>query len=260
MSGKPVRHVLGISGGKDSAALAIYLRDEVPEMEYFFCDTGAELPETYEFLERLEAKLAKPIIRLSAETDFNHFLKIYNNFLPSPNARWCTKELKLKPFERWIGDDPTITYIGIRADEQRDGYISTKAHIKPLFPFIRDGIVKADVFRILEESGVGIPEYYKWRSRSGCYFCFFQRKSEWIGLKNNHPDLFERAKKFEKIDPANGMRYTWSSSESLEELAARASTVINRRNIDRSHVPWQQLLASDEENELDQQACTICSI
>lgn len=37
---KPVRHLLGLSGGKDSAALAIYLRDKVPDMEYFFADTG----------------------------------------------------------------------------------------------------------------------------------------------------------------------------------------------------------------------------
>ena len=43
---------------------------------------------------------------------------------------------------------------------------SKKESIKPVFPFIEDGIVKDDVFRILEES-VGIPEYYKWRSRSG---------------------------------------------------------------------------------------------
>jgi tRNA(Ile)-lysidine synthase TilS/MesJ len=27
---KPVRHLLGLSGGKDSSALAIYLRDRVP--------------------------------------------------------------------------------------------------------------------------------------------------------------------------------------------------------------------------------------
>mgnify|MGYP001239226761 CR=1 FL=1 len=40
---KPVRHLLGLSGGKDSSALAIYMRDKVPEMEYFFADTGAEL-------------------------------------------------------------------------------------------------------------------------------------------------------------------------------------------------------------------------
>jgi 3'-phosphoadenosine 5'-phosphosulfate sulfotransferase (PAPS reductase)/FAD synthetase len=60
------RHVLGISGGKDSSSLAIYMRDRVPEMEYFFCDTGAELPETYEYLNRLEGALGKPIERLNS--------------------------------------------------------------------------------------------------------------------------------------------------------------------------------------------------
>ncbi|WP_181959955.1 phosphoadenosine phosphosulfate reductase domain-containing protein, partial [Klebsiella pneumoniae] len=50
------RHVLGISGGKDSAALAIYMRQHHPELniEYFFTDTGKELPEVYEFLGKLE--------------------------------------------------------------------------------------------------------------------------------------------------------------------------------------------------------------
>ena len=86
-----VRHILGISGGKDSAALAIYLRDRVPEMEYFFCDTGAELPETYEYLERLEAYLGKPIARLNSGRDFDHWLSMYRGTLPSPQARWCTR-------------------------------------------------------------------------------------------------------------------------------------------------------------------------
>ena len=43
------------------------------------------------------------------------------------------------------------------------------------------------------ESGLGKPSYYEWRSRSGCYFCFYQRKKEWVGLLENHPDLFEKA-------------------------------------------------------------------
>ena len=43
---KKVRHICGISGGKDSSAMALFMRDKVPDMEYFFCDTGAELPET----------------------------------------------------------------------------------------------------------------------------------------------------------------------------------------------------------------------
>ena len=63
-------------------------------------------------------------------------------------------------------------------------------NIEPKYPFKEDGITETDVYRILEESGLGLPEYYKWRTRSGCYFCFYQRKAEWVGLMENHPDLF----------------------------------------------------------------------
>ena len=62
-----VRHILSLSGGKDSTALAIYMRDSIPELEYIFCDTGSELPETKEYLDRLEVYLGKPIKRLNSE-------------------------------------------------------------------------------------------------------------------------------------------------------------------------------------------------
>ena len=64
-----------------------------------------------------------------------------------------------------------------------------------------------------------MPDYYKWRTRSGCYFCFFQRKSEWVGLLEQHPDLFELAKGYEKFDHKTGERFTWCQGESLEELS-----------------------------------------
>ena len=80
--GKKVRHILGLSGGKDSSALAIYMRDKVPEMEYAFCDTGKELPETYEFLDRLEAFLGKKVERLNAERDFDHWLAMHRWIAP----------------------------------------------------------------------------------------------------------------------------------------------------------------------------------
>ncbi len=62
---KKVKHVLGLSGGKDSAALALYMAREYPEIdiEYFFTDTGYELPEVYEFIDRLEGILGK--VRIS---------------------------------------------------------------------------------------------------------------------------------------------------------------------------------------------------
>src|SRR5258708_4904831 len=83
----PIRHVMGISGGKDSSALAIYMRSKIPEMEYFFCDTGSELPETYEYLQRLEAALGKPIARLNSERGFDHWLWVYQGALPSAQMR-----------------------------------------------------------------------------------------------------------------------------------------------------------------------------
>ena len=55
------RHILGISGGKDSAALAIYMRDKIPDMEYVFADTGKELKETYTFIKKLEGFLNKEV-------------------------------------------------------------------------------------------------------------------------------------------------------------------------------------------------------
>lgn len=82
---KPIKHVLGLSGGKDSAALAVYMRDNYPELdiEYFFTDTGKELPEVMDYLNKLEAYLGKPILRLGADKDFDYWLKEYNHFLPS---------------------------------------------------------------------------------------------------------------------------------------------------------------------------------
>jgi hypothetical protein len=216
---KPIRHILSLSGGKDSSALAVYLRGRILDLEYVFCDTEKELDETYEYLKSLEVYLGKPITYLKHDgRGFDELLQARRGFLPSPQVRWCTENLKIKPFEKFVGNDVCYNYIGIRADENRKGYISTKSNIIAKYPFIDDGIVKADVIRILEESGLGLPSYYKWRSRSGCYFCFFQQRIEWVGLFENHADLFSKAMKYERIDQETGERYTWSQKESLEEL------------------------------------------
>jgi len=265
----PVRHILSLSGGKDSAALAVYMRDREPAMEYVFCDTQKELPETYEYLSRIEAYLGRPVVRLNAERGFDHWLQVYGAYLPSPRMRWCTRQLKIRPFEQFVGDDPVISYIGIRADEDREGYISTKPNITPKYPFKEAGLVKADIFRILEESGIGIPEYYKWRTRSGCYFCFFQRKVEWLGLKDHHPELFELAKGYEKIDPVTGQRFTWSQSESLDELSepARAAEVKQRylkvlaeERATQPNRPLLEVLADARDAESDEEPCLICHL
>ena len=87
---KPTRHILSLSGGKDSAALAIYMRDRVPEMEYIFSDTRKELPETYEYLEAIGAYLGKKVNRLNADLGFDHWYDVYGGMIPSNHRRWCT--------------------------------------------------------------------------------------------------------------------------------------------------------------------------
>ncbi len=321
-----VRHVLGISGGKDSAALAIYLKTLYPlmDIEYYSSDTGKELDETYQLIRNLEIYLGKSIKILKAaenshEDPFDHFLKMYGGFLPSSNSRWCTKKLKLEPFEKYVGIDPVVSYVGIRGDEDREGYISRRSNIQSIFPFRRniwsedviekflantnqerlldvlptfgfgntekmrevlqkplsmayhmhnklnqlldigvketnylvynflkttnyplalddtyfplldneDNLNRDRIFQILEESGVGVPAYYKKidfavgdesssyaRSRSGCFFCFYQQKIEWVWLYEQHPELFKKAMTYEKDG------YTWMQNESLEQLIA----------------------------------------
>jgi len=220
------RHILGISGGRDSASLAVYMRQYHPHLplEYFFTDTGKELPEVYSFLDKLEGFLGKPIQRLNPDRDFDFWLDEYGNFLPSPRTRWCTRQLKLRPLEHWLRDDleaGTIihSYVAIRADEpSREGYQATHPNMRVHFPLRDAGIDRAGVLEILDQSDVGEPEYYKWRSRSGCTFCFYQQKIEWVRLAENHPDRFAEAVDYEKTALKDGSPFTWSQGESLTEL------------------------------------------
>jgi 3'-phosphoadenosine 5'-phosphosulfate sulfotransferase (PAPS reductase)/FAD synthetase len=259
------------------------MRDRVPEMEYFFCDTGAELPETYEFLDKLETALGKPIERLNARKGFDHWFEVYRGALPSPTMRWCTKKMKIEPLEEWIGDDEAVSYVAIRSDESgRKGYVSTKPNIKAIFPFIEDDVDHDGVMRILEDAGLGLPNYYEWRTRSGCYFCFYQRKAEWVGLSERHPDLWERAVAIEKktmLDAGadgnasfedfamKGRQYTWSGGESLPELLARRDEVMQRHTEAmelaakrRKNLPVWEVMADALDDEDDSDQCTVCAL
>ncbi len=263
------RHILALSGGKDSSALAVYLRDKVPQLEYVFCDTGVELEETHDYLKKIESFLDIKIHTISAAEGFDYYLKMFSGVLPDANTRWCTRMLKLKPYEKFIGNDPVVSYVGIRADEpHRQGYISGKPGVTTVFPFAEDGLVKSDIYRILEDCGLGLPSYYQWRSRSGCYFCFFQQKREWVGLLENHEDLFNQAQAYEKIDPDTGERFTWMQDESLEELRQPERVAAIKEEYERRMRREAHKFASNQrlcdmwndDEEGQDLACLVCHI
>lgn len=254
-----VKHVLGLSGGRDSAALAVYMSQYYPEIDidYFFTDTGQELPEVYEYLNKLDGLLQKPIIRLNPHRDFRFWLKQYNNFLPSIQQRWCTRKLKLHPFEDWVGefldDGYTVySYVAIRADENyREGYSARHDNLIVKLPLKEAGLNKQDVIDLLYDADIGLPEYYEWRSRSGCTFCFFQQKIEWLRLSERHPEAFEHAKSLEKSAMEHGSPFSWSQDETLDELVkeGRANQIRedHQRRVDR-------LKATRRENPLRPQS------
>jgi 3'-phosphoadenosine 5'-phosphosulfate sulfotransferase (PAPS reductase)/FAD synthetase len=277
------RHVLGISGGKDSAALAVFMRQHHPELEidYFFTDTGKELPEVYEFLGKLEGFLGRRIHYLNPDRTFDFWLRQYKHFLPSVRSRWCTRQLKLVPFRHWIkpwldAGDEVISYVAIRSDEDhREGYVSNHEKLRIMLPFREHHIDKRGVVDILTASGIGLPKYYAWRSRSGCTFCFFQQKIEWVRLKQTHPDAFDEAKAYEKTALTHGSPFTWSQGESLSELEdpARVSEIVadfearkEREKRSRPQNPLHVLQDSDLFDEVDEiysadeggGACNIC--
>jgi len=364
---KKVRHVLGISGGKDSAALAIYMHKNYPEIdiEYYTCDTGKELEETYQLIDNLEGYLGKKIIPLKAfegstEAPFDHKLKLLSGFLPSQQNRWCTKYLKLDPFEKFVSNDLVISYVGIRGDEDREGYISRKQNIQSIFPFRKniwsedvimkilrndnissllesyhflfpqtdksvyeiieqkislkfpvqhklqlllergikqfnkvafellkltnyplafennfslleneENLVRDDIFKLLRESGVGVPDYYEKksfyvngkigeysRSRSGCYFCFFQQKIEWIWLYEQHPEKFQLALDYEKDG------FTWNEDETLLDIVKPERMQIIKENfiLKSNSTENKSPYLIDILDEAETEGCAACFI
>lgn len=272
-------HVLSLSGGKDSTALAFYIRDHMPEIhkkiEYIFCDTECELPETYEYLDKIEVFLDKKITRLKPYQSFEHLLDIYG-FLPSHYRRWCTVELKTKPFRKYINDKfvkkgcIVNMYIGIRSDESQRASAdkSEGEFIKAIFPFVESGFNEKDIHNILEQNGIGLPDYYSWSKRSGCYFCFFQSKNTWLNLNETHPDLFKKAKAFEdkRNEDTSYKKVSWNPDMTLEDMIKPKNIKKIRENYEKikeRRLKKKQGLESNSLFDMDdeiQDACLMCHI
>jgi len=286
-----MRHIIPISG-KDSLWTAIIQKRRNPELayEYMFNDTGAELPETYEWLDKVELYLNAPIVRVGENLED----VMYNQgILPGPRSRYCTRMTKIYPMEDWIGKDPACVYYGIRADErEREGYRVTnkKFQITPIYPLIEENQKLYDVFEGLHELDLLPPAFewqsliaivtqklgdkhelltqlhpltyrqlFAWRSRTNCYFCFFQRRYEWIGLAEHYPELFERACQLEEEIGAKG--YTWMQGIKLRDYALKRDMVIEKRakSIVKFLLENEQILV-DADEPVDLLQVTSCGL
>jgi len=207
------KYVIPCSGGADSTALAVLMYERFQEIDFelLFTDTKAEDPDIYVTLDRLEQHLGKRIHRLEPDEGLYDLIEHWGGYLPSGQNRWCTRCLKLEPFESWVKtmkereDQQVWVFVGIRADEPTRVALTSDV-LNTEMPFIDLGIKREDVFRILDRS-VGIPKYYAGRTRSGCSVCPFQRRFEQISLLRRHPDEYKKGMHYEKIAPINDGRF-----------------------------------------------------
>lgn len=186
-----VAHLVGISGGKDSVCVAIELQEREPRPYTFVCTpTGDELPEMIAHWERIEIVLGEPIQRITNGTLESVIRQM--NALPNHMMRFCTRILKLKPFEELVGESlPCVTYIGLRADEdEREGMRpgresgALRSQCIRRYPLQEWEWGIDEVYASLDRHGITIPE------RTDCGACFFQRLGEWYNLWLNHPDRY----------------------------------------------------------------------
>lgn len=263
-----MRHIVWLTGSAESYALAIYMKDVTPDYELVFCDSGKELPETYEYIDRLEAFLGRKLVQLGGKTRFDDLLKVHNGRLPSPAFPWCHREIHTKPLEAYIGKDQARFYSGLCADQDNERYRPVKANVEVIYPFRDAGMTRMQAFQCLEQAGLGLPGWLTWRSHPGCFFCFFQRKADWVRLLCQHPDLFEQAKQYEKTGLAPGPGRTWCRGESLAELSQpqRMQKILTdeqgRAHLERTRGKWRdwvfaELSADDEDSE---GPCLICTL
>ncbi len=234
-------HVVGLSGGKDSTALALRLAEVEPrDYTYLFTPTGHELPEMVAWLDHLEYLLGKKITRVTnKDRTLTDLIQIHGR-LPNPNQRWCTRQLKIEPTIAWcVRNSPATLYVGLRADEdEREGIYGDLVHSD--FPFRRWGWGIKDVWRYLAQRGVAdmVP------IRTDCYDCYDQQIREWWRLWKYHPELFEKACREE--DRTGGTfrspsRDTWPAS-----LRLMAVEFANGRKIKGGVEP--------------KRACRVCSL
>ena len=189
-----MNHIVALSGGKDSTALALRLVEVEPRDYVYVCTpTGDELPEMFEHWNLLGKLLNKPLLPVTCGESLDGAIR-RQNALPNWRQRWCTRILKIEPYLQWCATQtPCVSYVGLRADEEsRPGIIAQVPGVEMRFPLKEWGWGLKEVMGYLDERGVSIPR------RTDCAKCFFQSLGEWWELWNEHPEIYSVAEEQEQ--------------------------------------------------------------
>ena len=259
-----------MSGGKDSTALAVYMRDRQPDMEYVFCDTEKELQETYDYLAKVEAYLGKPVIRLNDERGFDHWLEVYGHYLPSPQMRWCTRQLKIRPVRTICRRRP-----GDQLHRHPGGRAPGRLHLLEAehHPSLSVQGRRHHQARRIPHSrriGIGGARLLQVADALRVLLLLLPAQGGMVGPEGQPSAALPRRQgPTRKTDPETGRRFTWSQSESLDELARperadeirrRHLKVLQTEKTSRPDRPLIEVVADSLDQENDGEGCLICHL
>jgi 3'-phosphoadenosine 5'-phosphosulfate sulfotransferase (PAPS reductase)/FAD synthetase len=210
-----MEHIVCFSGGKDSTAMLL----RMIELNYHidkivFADTQHEFPEMYDYINKIEKLINRPIIRTKPKKSFDEWFfsvpvkgkyKEQNKIRGFPfsggGCYWC-RESKVRPMFKICKGN--IVYIGIAKDEpkrlERKEYKPNSIGTIYKFPLNEWGWTEQDCVDYLNEKGLLNPLYYKFK-RLGCWFCPKMNLESLKSVYLNYPELWERLKEYEKHSP-----------------------------------------------------------
>lgn len=190
------RLILSISGGKDSTATLLALRERGHQFDCVFADTEWEAPQTYEYLAFLEKRLGLQIHRVRSKNGGMEKGIVHHGIFPSRKMKWCTKELKVFPIIEYhetikeACECETVSVVGIRRDESDDRAEAKGFEYEPQSDWytwrpLIDWTIR-DVLEIHNKYAIPVnPLYQLGFSRVGCMPCI-QAKKEEIRLMAKH--------------------------------------------------------------------------
>lgn len=190
--------VLSFGGGVNTTALMVMLvRKRMPFDVAVFADTGAELPETYSYLDVAQRYLERhgvafKVVR-SRNTPLYETCK-RRRVVPSKLWRWSTRDFKIRPIHAYYRSLGTRIreYMGIAYDEVGRMKASKEDYITSEFPLIDWKMTREDCIEVIKSAHLPVPV------KSGCYFCPFQDIHRWQELYEEHLELFHRAMELEE--------------------------------------------------------------
>lgn len=216
-----MKHIISLGAGVQSSCMALMAKHGVikpmPDAA-IFADVGGEPPSVYEYLDYLEGELPFPIYRVMEKEGL--LVDIQNGidgkrssnppfFTKSEDGeiallrRQCTTDFKIRPLIRKTKElagikgrlpkEPVVTtWIGISLDEIQRMKVSREKWIEHRWPLIEMRMKRHECINWVIKHG------YKQPPRSACWFCPYHSNEEWIRLKNEEPEYFQKAVDLDK--------------------------------------------------------------